>query len=115
MTSLGNSRFERHVGPVEAVLHEDDVPDHVRYGALLALGKMDGNSQHTAIGMYVHNEDTWVKRAAREAWAGELLEDENDVRKQQWASKPHPTKEEALAQLEAAKGKGGKKGKKNKQ
>merc|ERR1719498_820399 len=71
MTALANSRFERHSAPITKALLDETAPDHIRYGALMALGKLDGSAQHKTIGMFVHDADTWVKRAANEAWAGE--------------------------------------------
>lgn len=106
--ALSNSKLESHRDAITSVLESVTVPDHVRYGAVVALSQLHGDAHREVIGEHTHNTDKWTREAARAGWAGKFL-DENDPRVQLWATEPVPT---VASLMEASKDKG--KGKKKK-
>ena len=75
----------------------------MRYGAIKALGQLDGEHHRALIGQYVHDADDWTRSAAREAWAGRYL-DERDARRARWAGEDYPTANVAPAELVSEEG-----------
>jgi hypothetical protein len=110
LTAMANSKFERHAKAVKDMLDSNqDLPPHMRYGAVETLAELDGEDHRATIGLYTHDDDEWTRKAARKGWTGEYL-DSKDSRASTWSKQPYPTKHEVM--LTQGNNKGKKKDKK---